>query len=91
MEPINIAEESKVSFPLKTFVSVLALTAIAVSGYLQLTHRITVLERIMTQVEKNEEWINSFEPPKSVQETVTHVRELELQVARLEVLIENLR
>ena len=60
MEPINIAEESKVSFPLKTFVSVLALTAIAVSGYLQLTHRITVLERTMIQVEENEEIVKLY-------------------------------
>lgn len=87
----HVSEESNVSFPLKTLVTVLGATAVAVSGYLSVTNRVTALERRATadeiQIQKNEEWINSFEPPAAVQDTVKRVRDLEIRIAILETLI----
>ena len=95
MEPIHVAEESKVSFPLKTLVTVLAATAVAVSGYLSVTHRLTDLEAHQTtassQIDENETWINNFEPPAAVKDTVEKVRELEIRIAILETLVKKLR
>ena len=95
MEPLHLAEESKVSFPLKTLVSVLAATAVAVAGYLSVTHRLTDLESHRTsaedQIEENERWINNFEPPEAVKDTVKRVRDLEVRIAILETRILNLR
>ena len=91
MEPIHVAEESKVSFPLKTLVSVLAATALAVSGYLSVTHRLTDLENKAVQIEENETWINDFEPPEAVKDTVVRVRDLEIRIAVLEALVKDLR
>ena len=95
MEPVHVAAESKVSFPLKTLISVLAATAVAVSGYLSVTHRLTDLEAkhatASNQIEDNENWINEFEPPEEVKNTVERVRELEIRIAVLETLVKKLR
>ena len=70
-----MSENSNVSFPLKTLVTVLGATAIAVSGYLSVTNRLASLEVRATtdeeQIQKNEEWINNFEPPPAVKSART--------------------
>lgn len=40
---------------------------------------------MMVEIEENDVWIDEFEPPKSVQDTIARVRELELKVKELEV------
>lgn len=42
------------------------------------------------EIEENDEWIDNFEPPKEVQETVSHVRDLERQIAVLQYQVEQL-
>ena len=42
------------------------------------------LERIMEEVEENDNWIDNFEPPKEVQENINRVRELEIKMAIIE-------
>ncbi len=42
------------------------------------------LERIMEEVEENDDWIDNFEPPKEVQENINRVRELEIKMAIIE-------
>ena len=49
------------------------------------------LERIMEEVEENDNWIDNFEPPKSVQESIESVRELELQIVVMQYELELLR
>ena len=39
------------------------------------------LARILEEVEENDAWIDEFEPPKEVQEAISRVRELEIEVA----------
>ena len=92
-KPTHVSEESNVSFPLKTLVSVLGATAIAVSGYLSVTNRLSWLEQRAStdeeQIQKNEDWINNFEPPAAVKDTVQRVRDLEIRLAILETLVNN--
>ena len=38
------------------------------------------MERIMEEVEENDNWIDEFEPPKEVQETVKAVREMQMDI-----------
>jgi len=38
------------------------------------------LDRIMEEVEENDNWIDDFEPPIEVRETVTIVKELQLEI-----------
>ena len=47
------------------------------------------LERIMEEVEENDSWIDDFEPPKEVQQTVQLVKELEMRLLILETRLED--
>jgi hypothetical protein len=42
------------------------------------------IERILEEVEENDNWIDNFEPPKEVQENINRVRELEIRMAIME-------
>jgi len=42
----------------------------------------------MQEVEENDDWIDKFEPPKSVQDTVGRVHELEIELAKLKLQLE---
>ena len=42
------------------------------------------IERIMEEVEENDNWIDAFKPPKEVQDTIDKVRELEIRMAIME-------
>ena len=42
------------------------------------------IERIMEEVEENDNWIDEFEPPKDVLDTIDKVRELEIRMAIME-------
>jgi len=41
----------------------------------------------MEEVEENDSWIDSFEPPKSVQDTVTRVHDLEIEIEKLKLMV----
>ena len=73
----------------------IAFTAVSVWVYFGLTERISFLEHnlelTMEEVEENDSWIDEFEPPKSVQDTVGRVHELEIELAKLKLLIENIK
>ena len=45
-------------------------------------------DQMLIEVEENDAWIDNFEPPASVQDTIQRVRILELQVKELEVRLE---
>ena len=49
------------------------------------------IARIIEEVEENDQWIDEFEPPKSVQESIESVRELELQIVVMQYELELLR
>ena len=42
------------------------------------------IERIIEEVEENDNWIDAFKPPKEVQDTIDKVRELEIRMAIME-------
>ena len=41
----------------------------------------------MEEVEENDNWIDDFQPPKAVQDTVSRVHELEIELARIKLAI----
>jgi len=51
------------------------------------------MERIMEEVEENDNWIDEFEPPLEVRETVKEVREMRMDIRiiqeRLNILLNN--
>jgi hypothetical protein len=87
----KLNEGSEFTIPLKNLLSLIAFTGIAVWAYFGIVERIAFLEHnqemIAIEVEENDEWIDDFKPPVEVQDTIARVRELELKVKELEVII----
>ena len=87
----KLNEGSEFTIPLKNLLSLIAFTGIAVWAYFGIVERIAFLkhnqEMISIEVEENDEWIDNFKPPVEVQDNIARVRELELKVKELEVII----
>jgi len=91
----KINEESEVTIPLRNLISMIAFTAVSVWVYFGLTERISFLEHnlelTMQEVEENDDWIDKFEPPQSVQDTVIRVHDLEIELEKLKVILATLK
>jgi len=89
----RLNEASEVTIPLRNLISMIAFTGVSVWVYFGLVERIAFLEHnlelTMQEVEENDNWIDEFEPPKSVQDTVARVHDLEIEIARIKLLLEN--
>jgi len=72
----------------------IAFTGISVWGYFGIVERLAFLEHeqemMIIEIEENDNWIDEFEPPKAVQETVTDVESLKTQITLLEYRIKQL-
>lgn len=87
----RINEGSEITIPLRNLVSMIAFTAVSVWVYFGLVERIAFLEHnlelTMQEVEENDAWIDSFQPPKSVQDTVNKVQQIEVELAKIKLSI----
>ena len=85
----KLNEASEITIPLRNLISMIAFTAVSVWVYFGLTERISFLENnlelTMEEVEENDNWIDDFEPPKSVQNTVAQVHQLQISIAELQL------
>ena len=88
----KLSEDTDLTIPVKNILGMIALTAIASMAYFNIESRLTSIEyrtdQMLIEVEENDAWIDNFEPPRSVQDTIKRVRILELQVKELEVRLE---
>ena len=91
---VSVSEDSKFAVPLKNLIGLIVVTAFAVGGYYNINDRIIALETQVAlnleEIEENDDWIDDFQPPPEVQDTVRRVRDLELQVAVLEARLDAL-
>ena len=87
----RLNEASEVTIPLRNLISMIAFTAVSVWVYFGLTERISFLEHnlelTMQEVEENDDWIDKFQPPKSVQDTVKRVHDLEIEIEKLKLML----
>lgn len=87
----KLNESSEVTIPLRNLISMIAFTAVSVWVYFGLTERISFLEHnlelTMQEVEENDDWIDKFEPPKSVQDTVRRVHALEIEIEKIKLMV----
>ncbi len=88
----KLNEGSEFTIPLKNLLGLVAFTAISVWAYFGIIERLAFLEHeqemMIVEIEENDDWIDDFEPPKSVQENIARVRSLELRLQRLETMME---
>ena len=90
----KLNEGSEFTIPLKNLIALIAFTGVSVWGYFGITERLSFLEHEQKmhweEISENDTWIDEFEPPKSVQETVADVAELKTQIRLLKYRIEQL-
>lgn len=85
----KLNEASEITIPLRNLISMIAFTAVSVWVYFGLTERISFLEHnlelTMEEVEENDNWIDDFQPPQSIQNTVAQVHQLQISIAELQL------
>ena len=81
----RLNEASEVTIPLRNLISMIAFTGVSVWVYFGLVERIAFLEH---NLELTMQEVEEFEPPKSVQDTVARVHDLEIEIARIKLLLE---
>lgn len=88
------SDDSVVTIPIRNLITILGAVAISSWAYFGVLERLTSIERDLAvhweEIEENDDWIDNFEPPKQVQETVSHVRDLERQIAVLQYQVDQL-
>jgi hypothetical protein len=88
------SDDSVVSIPLRNLISILGAVAISTWAYYGIIERLNTIEHEMgvhwEEIEENDDWIDNFEPPREVRETVSHVRDLERQIAVLQYQVQQL-
>jgi len=89
----KFSDDSNVTLPIRNLVSIAAAIAVSTWAYYGVIERLNNIEQTMeshwAEIEENDNWIDEFEPPKSVQDTVERVRELELQMIRIQTILEH--
>ncbi len=89
-----LSDDSTITIPVRNLISILGAVAVSTWAYYGVIERLNTIEHDMEvhweEIEENDEWIDNFEPPKEVQETVSHVRDLERQIAVLEYQVQQL-
>lgn len=88
----RINDNTQITIPLRNLVSMIAAASIATWAYFGLTERISFLEHnlelTMAEVEENDTWIDDFQPPESIQNTVKRVHELEIEIEKMKLILE---
>jgi len=89
-----LSDDSTITIPVRNLISILGAVAISTWAYYGVIERLNSIEHNMEvhweEIEENDNWIDTFEPPKEVQQTVEHVRDLERQIAVLEYQVQQL-
>ena len=91
---MKLEETSKIQLDIKTLIG-LIFGIVSIAGiWFNLTANIDRLESeldlVQSKANTNSEWINRFEPPKEVQETVEELKMIKIKTALLEYKVEQL-
>jgi len=83
----KLSESSEFTIPLKNLLALVGATAISVWAYFGIIERLSFLEHeqetMLVEIEENDSWIDEWKPPASVQENIKRVREIEIQLAEI--------
>jgi len=98
----KLNEASEITIPLRNLISMIAFTAVSCWVYFQLTQQISFLQRdlenlrnsttnemavMLEEIEENDTWIDEWKPPEVVQATVAQVQELEVEIAKIKLIL----
>jgi len=89
-----LSDDSTITIPVRNLISILGAVAISCWAYFGVLERLTSIERDLgahwEEIEENDNWIDEFEPPAEVKDTITRVRNLEQHIVILETKIETM-
>ena len=89
----KFSDDSNVTLPIRNLISIAAAIAVSTWAYYGVIERLNVIEQKLEahweEIEENDNWIDEWSPPSSVQENIERVRDLELQMVRLETMLEH--
>tara|TARA_R110000787_G_scaffold23320_1_gene66865 strand:- start:669 stop:956 length:288 start_codon:yes stop_codon:yes gene_type:complete len=87
----RLNDKTELAIPLKNLITIIAAVVVGAFGYFNLTERLNFvehqLELAMVEIEENDNWIDDFEPPANVIDAIKRVRDLEIKIKELEVLV----
>tara|TARA_R110000868_G_C10550632_1_gene735880 strand:- start:59 stop:349 length:291 start_codon:yes stop_codon:yes gene_type:complete len=87
----KLSDTSEFTIPLKNLLGLIAGTAVSVWAYFGIMERLAFVENdiaaMFIEVEENDNWIDNWKPPSSVQENIKRVREIELQLVEMQLKI----
>ena len=85
----KLSESSEFTIPLKNLLALIAGTGLAVWAYFGIIERLAFLEHEQAmhweEITENDDWIDEWKPPESVEINIERVRELELRIHAVEV------
>jgi hypothetical protein len=88
----KLNDTSEFTIPLKNLLGLIAGTAVSVWAYFGIMERLAFVENdiaaMFIEVEENDNWIDNWKPPSSVQENIKRVRDIELQLVEMQLKIE---
>ena len=88
----KLSDTSEFTIPLKNLLGLIAGTAVSVWAYFGIMERLAFVENdiaaMYIEVEENDNWIDDWKPPSSVQENIKRVRDIELQLVEMQLKIE---
>ena len=91
----KLSESSEFTIPLKNLLALVAATAISVWAYFGIIERLSFLEHeqemMLVEIEENDNWIDDWKPPASVQDNIKNVRNLEKELIKLRLELKYLK
>ena len=88
---LKLSDQSNISIPIRNLISIIVGVSVSTWAYYGIIERLNAIEAqavyMLEEIEENDNWIDEFQPPKQVQDTVERVRDLELKITRLETLL----
>ena len=86
----KMSDSTNISIPLRNLISILVGVSVSTWAYYGIIERLNAIESqstyMLEEIEENDNWIDEFQPPPQVQDTVERVRELEIRLNVLEAI-----
>jgi hypothetical protein len=88
---VKMSDDTTISIPLRNLISIIVGVSVSTWAYYGIIERLNAIESqstyMLEEIEENDTWIDDFQPPPQVQDTVERVRELEIRIHVLESLL----
>ena len=91
MDDVKVSDNTNISIPLRNLLSIIVGVSVSTWAYYGIIERLNAIEAqsvyMLEEIEENDNWIDEFQPPQAVQDTVERVRDLEIRIHILETML----